>query len=93
MIGWVGTLISQICGQILYMICNMHCDVDSYMPGGVGMLPTDIEASRWSNIYIYICTKITLYAYKYMSVYNPHPNVLRNKVGLKACTKRIFQSF
>ena len=28
-----------------------------------------------------------------MSVYNPHPNVLRNKVGLKACTKRIFQSF
>ena len=44
-------------------------------------------------IYIYICTKITLYAYKYMSVYNPHSNVLRNKVGLKACTKRIFQSF
>ena len=52
-IGWVGILISQLCGQILYMICNMHCDVDSYMPGGVGMLPTDIEASRWSNIYIY----------------------------------------
>ena len=25
-----------------------------YMPGGGGMLTTDIEASRWSNIYIYM---------------------------------------
>ena len=53
-IGWIGILdITNICVLSPHMICNMHCDVDcdvdSYMPGGGGILPTDIEASRWSN--------------------------------------------
>ena len=40
--------------MISYVDCDVDCDMDSYMPGGGGMLTTDIEASRWSNIYIYI---------------------------------------
>ena len=39
--------------MISYVDCDVDCDMDSYMPGGGGMLTTDIEASRWSNIYIY----------------------------------------
>jgi hypothetical protein len=36
--------------MISYVDCDVDCDMDSYMPGGGGMLTTDIEASRWSNI-------------------------------------------
>ena len=37
--------------MISYVDCDVDCDMDSYMPGGGGMLTTDIEASRWSNIF------------------------------------------
>ena len=40
--------------MISYVDCDVDCDMDSYMPGGGGMLTTDIEASRWSNIYTFI---------------------------------------
>ena len=31
------------------LISYVDCDMDSYMPGGGGMLATDIEANRWSK--------------------------------------------
>ena len=37
--------------MISYVDCDVDCDMDSYMPGGGGMLTTDIEASRWSKPY------------------------------------------
>ena len=50
--------------MISYVDCDVDCDMDSYMPGGGGMLTTDIEASRWSkstytNIYHHIPTMST----------------------------------
>ena len=36
--------------MISYVDCDVDCDMDSYMPGGGGMLTTDIEASRWSKL-------------------------------------------
>ena len=50
-------------GHVFHMISYVDCDMDSYMPGGGGMLTTDIEASRWSNIYIYV------YDYMYVHIY------------------------
>ena len=41
-----------VMGHVFHMISYVDCDMDSYMPGGGGMLTTDIEASRWSNIYM-----------------------------------------
>ena len=46
--------------MISYVDCDVDCDMDSYMPGGGGMLTTDIEASRWSNTYINIIFTITI---------------------------------
>ena len=52
--------------MISYVDCDVDCDMDSYMPGGGGMLTTDIEASRWSNIYIYMHM---IYRYSYIHIY------------------------
>ena len=50
--------------MISYVDCDVDCDMDSYMPGGGGMLTTDIEAGRWSNIYMHM-----IYRYSYIHIY------------------------
>ena len=52
--GLFWLVMGHVFHMISYVDCDVDCDMDSYMPGGGGMLTTDIEASRWSNIYIYI---------------------------------------
>ena len=57
--GFIWLVMGHVFHMISYVDCDVDCDMDSYMPGGGGMLTTDIEASRWSNIYIYIYIYIT----------------------------------
>ena len=49
--GLFWLVMGHVFHMISYVDCDVDCDMDSYMPGGGGMLTTDIEASRWSNIY------------------------------------------
>ena len=54
--GLFWLVMGHVFHMISYVDCDVDCDMDSYMPGGGGMLTTDIEASRWSNIYkVNIC--------------------------------------
>ena len=48
--GLFWLVMGHVFHMISYVDCDVDCDMDSYMPGGGGMLTTDIEASRWSNI-------------------------------------------
>ena len=61
--GLFWLVMGHVFHKISYVDCDVDCDMDSYMPGGGGMLTTDIEASRWSNIYIYV------YDYMYVHIY------------------------
>ena len=49
--GLFWLVMGHVFHMISYVDCDVDCDMDSYMPGGGGMLTTDIEASRWSNKY------------------------------------------
>ena len=48
--------------MISYVDCDVDCGMDSYMPGGGGMLTTDIEASRWSNKFSHLSLLRNTYA-------------------------------
>ena len=58
--GLFWLVMGHVFHMISYVDCDVDCDMDSYMPGGGGMLTTDIEASRWSNTYINIIFTITI---------------------------------
>jgi hypothetical protein len=51
--GLFWLVMGHVFHMISYVDCDVHCDMDSYMPGGGGMLTTDIEASRWSKHFVF----------------------------------------
>ena len=50
--GLFWLVMGHVFHMISYVDCDVDCDMDSYVPGGGGMLTTDIEASRWFNRYV-----------------------------------------
>ena len=52
--GLFWLVMGHVFHMISYVDCDVDCDMDSYMPGGGGMLTTDIEASRWSNVSLFV---------------------------------------
>ena len=50
--GLFWLVMGHVFHMISYVDCDVDCGMDSYMPGGGGMLTTDIEASRWSKTYV-----------------------------------------
>ena len=64
--GLFWLVMGHVFHMISYVDCDVDCDMDSYMPGGGGMLTTDIEASRWSNV----CVLMGLGVYQCLSQHN-----------------------
>lgn len=52
--GLFWLVMGHVFHMISYVDCDVDCDMDSYMPGGGGMLTTDIEASRWSKTCLFV---------------------------------------
>ena len=50
--GLFWLVMGHVFHMISYVDCDVDCDMDSYMPGGGGLLTTDIEASCWSNVWL-----------------------------------------
>ena len=50
--GLFWLVMGHVFHMISYVDCDVDCGMDSNMPGSGGMLTTDIEASRWSKLYL-----------------------------------------